>query len=268
MFSALVLLVALCYALAAVWGCGFFVSPSRFSPRVAFRAGCAGFALHTVVLAAWGAKAGHFPATDVFEMLAFFVWCGVLLYIAASCMASVPSLSAFVMPLAAAFMGAAAAAVPDAAERIQPRTVWIAVHGIVALLGAAGFLVAFILAVMYLLQDRQLKLRVFGRLLERLPSLEEIDRLLYRALVLGFTFYTVSLFVGAVMIYDLGKILGQADGRRWLVLSVIAWLVYALLLHTRARARLRGRKLAYVAMLGFVLVGAAFAGIMFGVHKF
>jgi ABC-type uncharacterized transport system permease subunit len=220
------------------------------------------------MLVARGLHAGRFPTNDSFEMLAFFVGCGALLYLVASRLAELPSLTAFAMPIAAVFMAGAAAIAPEAVEPVAPRTVWVAVHATLALLGTAGFAAACVLAVMYLLQDRQLKLHAFGRLLERLPSLEELDRLAYRALALGFTLFTAALFVGTTLIYDPRRVFGQSEGRAWLSLSVVAWLTYAVVLHVRRRARLRGRKVAYLTILGFVLAAAAFGGILFGVHRF
>src|SRR5207245_11520545 len=74
--------------------------------------------------------------------------------------------------------------------------VWIPVHVVLALLGIAAFVLNFAGSIMYLLQERQLKARRPGTFYYRLPSLETLDRLTFRALTLGFPFLTVGLILG------------------------------------------------------------------------
>src|SRR5207342_3200198 len=74
------------------------------------------------------------------------------------------------------------------------RSAWIWVHVSLALLGLAALVLNFAGAVMYLLQERQLKARRRqpGSVYYRLPSLETLDRLTYRALTFGFPFLTAG----------------------------------------------------------------------------
>ena len=77
-------------------------------------------------------------------------------------------------------------------------------------------------------------------MLGRLPSLETLDELNYRFVAWGFALFTVGIVTGTL----LAK---QRWGEFWTwepvqVLSTIAWLLYALLLQTRA-AGWRGRLL-------------------------
>ena len=91
------------------------------------------------------------------------------------------------------------------ATRVGPDTIgpalasaWIWVHIALALIGIAAFVLNFAGAIMYLLQEHQLKARRPGTFYYRLPDLETLDRLTYRTLVLGFPFLTVALLLGAV----------------------------------------------------------------------
>ncbi len=101
-----------------------------------------------------------------------------------------------------------------------------------ALLGLAALVLNFAGAVMYLLQERQLKAKRPGAFYYRLPPLETLDRLTYRALTLGFPFLTAGLLLGVLWA-------GATSGRPLAfdpltLLSVVMWIVYALTLSGRA----------------------------------
>ena len=65
------------------------------------------------------------------------------------------------------------------------------------MIGIAAFVFNFAGALMYLLQERQLKVKRPGAFYYRLPALETLDRLTFRTLALGFPFLTTGLVLGA-----------------------------------------------------------------------
>src|SRR6266496_336058 len=73
---------------------------------------------------------------------------------------------------------------------------WVERQYALQVLGA--FVLNFAGAIMYLLQERQLKIKRPGAFYYRLPALETLDRLTYRTLALGFPFLTVGLILGAL----------------------------------------------------------------------
>src|SRR3989442_13876081 len=77
------------------------------------------------------------------------------------------------------------------------RGAWVWVHILLALIGIAAFVLNFAGALMYLLQERQLKAKRPGAFYYRLPDLQTLDRLTYRTLALGFPFLTTGLILGA-----------------------------------------------------------------------
>jgi ABC-type transport system involved in cytochrome c biogenesis permease subunit len=135
------------------------------------------------------------------------------------------------------------------------QSVWLPAHVAPAFLGYAIFVLAFFVSLLYLLQDRQLKGKRKRSMLGHLPSLETLDELNYRFVAWGFALFTVGIITGTL----LAK---QRWGEFWTwepvqVLSTIAWLLYALLLQTRA-AGWRGRKAATLTILGFALLVVSF----------
>ena len=76
------------------------------------------------------------------------------------------------------------------------RSRWIYIHTPLVILGYVAFFIAFSAAVLYLFQERELKLkRVF---FNRLPSLEICDDLAYRSLAVGFPLMTLGILSGAL----------------------------------------------------------------------
>src|SRR4029079_7278329 len=101
------------------------------------------------------------------------------------------------------------------------------------------------------------------RRMRRLPSLETLDQLNYRALSWGFPLLTLGIVTGALW----GK---HSWGHFWSweereVFSLILWLLYAGLLQARLVAGWRGRRLATVTIIGFavVLVSFVFGHVVF-----
>jgi ABC-type transport system involved in cytochrome c biogenesis permease subunit len=147
---------------------------------------------------------------------------------------------------------------------IEPatRTGWMWVHVVPSLLGLAALVLNFAGAVMYLLQERQLKRRRAGAMYYRLPSLETLDRLTYRALTLGFPFLTAGLILGLLWARSAWGSVFALDP--FSLLSFAMWVVYAATLSGRVIGAWRGRRAAYFAVAGFcAFLLTLGAGILF-----
>ncbi|GBC78698.1 Cytochrome c biogenesis protein CcsA [bacterium HR08] len=114
---------------------------------------------------------------------------------------------------------------------------------------------------------------VFGwkmeRLLEAIPSLEALDQLTYRAVMLAFPLLTLMVITGAVWANESwGRYWGWDPKETW---ALITWLFYATFLHTRITHGWKGRRSALLAVLGFVAVMFTYLGVSFllpGLHSY
>ena len=223
----------------------------------------AGFVAHTAFLVLWGSLHWRLPGYARFEALAALLWCAALTYVVLDLSLRVRALPSFVLPLIAAGGVAIALFVrPEAEASTTATSWWLPVHVAASLLGAADFVVAFAVAAMYLVQQRLLKRGAVGPVMERLPSLDALDRLNYRVVALGMPVFTLALVSGVVL-----AVAKRPDWwASWLVAaSFLAWALYAVLLHVRLRAGWRGPKVAYLTVLGFLLVLAIVCGLaLFG----
>lgn len=107
------------------------------------------------------------------------------------------------------------------------------------------------------------------RIGEALPSLEILDDVMYRAIAVGFAFFTVATILGALWAAEAWGTYWQWDPKEtW---ALIVWLNYAAWLHLRMMKGLRGQVAAYWALIGLLITGFAFLGVnMFlsGLHSY
>ena len=108
-----------------------------------------------------------------------------------------------------------------------------------------------------------------GPIARRLPPLEVLEDIMYRAIALGFAFFTVATVLGALWAADAWGAYWQWDPKEtW---ALIVWLNYAAWLHMRLIKGLRGEAAAYWALAGLVVTSFAFLGVnMFlsGLHSY
>jgi ABC-type uncharacterized transport system permease subunit len=121
---------------------------------------------------------------------------------------------------------------------------------------------------MYLLQERELKLKTFSAIFHRLPSLATVNELATTSAALGLTLLTVGIATG--MLWSSAR-----DGRIWRndpkeIFAFLTWLLYFSLIIYRSSANWRGRRAAWLGVLGFALVLCTFLGarLLGGYHRF
>jgi ABC-type transport system involved in cytochrome c biogenesis permease subunit len=217
----------------------------------------AGFVLQTVFLYLRGQHVGRCPLTNLFETQAFATWALVLFYLLIGPSYRVSFLGAFTAPLVLVICLVALLSPIDVA-RAEPltRSGWVELHAAIAILATGAFALSFVTGGMYLLQERQLKRRRLSTSFLLLPSIEQLDVINFRLLVLGFAMLTVGM-IGGIISY---QIVGH-----WTVPKIIwAWVVwglYAALLVARRVWTLRGRKIATVTMVAFVFMLVTYWGV-------
>lgn len=194
---------------------------------------------------AWMCTHGLHPAVNAREALSFAAWlmCGV--YLLVSLRHRVPVVGALVVPVTL---------VLDLLARLSPRpelsrgiSALGAVHITLASAGVALFAVAAGGAVIYLIEERNLKQHRAGRLFGRGPALETLDTLNRRCVIFGFPLFTVAVVTGTVWGIELHDALFTPQYS----IALAAWLLYAVLLVARMTAGWRGRRAALLTLGGF-----------------
>ncbi len=135
-------------------------------------------------------------------------------------------------------------------ERILQSPVF-GLHIAAALLGYSGFAVSAIYGFLYLMLYYELRKPRFGIVYERLPSLEVLSGMNWRAAMFGLGCLTLAIGAGALMSLEVYPQFWQ-DPKVWL--SMLTWAVYALCMFVRVAGGWHGTRMAYFTIAGFVLV--------------
>jgi len=112
---------------------------------------------------------------------------------------------------------------------------------------------------------------VFGRqrIAARLPSFDVLDDVMYKAIAVGFAFFTIATVLGALWAAEAwGGYWSWDPKETW---ALIVWLNYAAWLHMRLMKGLRGTVAAWWALVGLAVTSFAFLGVnMFlsGLHSY
>jgi ABC-type transport system involved in cytochrome c biogenesis permease subunit len=159
---------------------------------------------------------------------------------------------------------AALAVLPALNPQAEPRPALLrsplfTVHVLSMLFAYASFALAFVLGITYVLLFKEIKAKHLGFFYARLPSLQTLDAMNGRAIVVGWLFLTCGLAIGAVWAT---QIEGSTDPRAQamslgdpkILVAIISWLIYSFALFARRGMGWTGRRAAWLSTAAFILV--------------
>ncbi|MFL6210712.1 MAG: inner membrane protein YpjD [Pyrinomonadaceae bacterium] len=269
--KSLLLVTLITYAVAAIHALLAFVNKRRSAERTALWSLGAGFVLHTAALALDWVRDGHYPLFGLRETFSFLAWTLVIAYGLAFYRYRPRALGALTLPIVTLLVLVATLVHADngiAANSVLAGSAgWLfPVHTTLLVCAYAAFFVVFAASVMYLWQERELRLKTFSAFFHRLPSLSTVDDIGATAAGVGFTFLSLGILTGIVWS-------SARSGRMWHndpkeVFALLTWVLYLTMIHYRAQWR--GRKAAWVGVAGFALVIFTFLGTRWlgGYHVF
>jgi cytochrome c-type biogenesis protein CcsB len=244
--------------------------------RLATLVTVAGFGGHTFAIAlrwieSYQLGIGHAPLSNLYESLIFFAWTIALLYLVVEWKTKNRTIGAFATPLAFLAMAYASYS-PGISSGIQPlvpalKSNWLIAHVITCFFGYAAFSLAFGLSIMFLLKklDSPKRKNFFVKVI---PESSLLDELTYQMTVIGFLLLTLGIITGSVWAHSAwGSYWSWDPKETW---SLITWLVYAALLHSRMVRGWKGNKLATMSIIGFCCVLFTYFGVNYlaGLHSY
>lgn len=129
-------------------------------------------------------------------------------------------------------------------------------HIVFSLLAYSLLSVAALQALLLAVQERRLRRGAAGGFLSALPPLQEMERFLFQLIAVGFALLTLALFTGFIFVHNLF----EQHLVHKTVLSLLAWLVFAVLLWGRWRFGWRGRTAIRWTLSGFLTLMLAYFG--------
>jgi len=258
------------YLLAAAGYIAYIIKPEqKWTAPASLWVTVSAFLLHIAYFVIRWTESGRIPMTSFFEAANFLGMGIVLVFLIMEFRFKIPALGSFMLPLVIILM-APALVLPGDIKEINPllKSGWLGVHTSFAVLGDAAFAFAFIVSIMYLIQERQLKAKHLGAIFHRLPSLDIMDTLGYKALTFGWPLFTLGMLTGSIWANSAWGTYWSWDPKEtW---SLITWVIYLALLHLRTIGW-RGRKMAFLSIIGFIFVLISFfvvSRIEMGKHSF
>ncbi|MBU3936860.1 MAG: c-type cytochrome biogenesis protein CcsB [Proteobacteria bacterium] len=212
---------------------------------------------------------GYAPLSNMYESLVFFAWAIALCYLGLELKYKNRVLGAFSMPFAALAMTMAGLKNPDIKPLIPAlQSNWLIAHVITCFIGYAAFAVACGMGMMYLLKERQAN-KAPDSLLASLPELKLIDDIVHKTILFGFLWLSAGIITGAVWANSAWGTYWSWDPKEtW---SLITWFVYAATLHARFTRGWGGRRIAWLAIIGFFSVIFTYYGVNYllsGLHSY
>lgn len=258
---------ALLWCAVAFYGLGIvLIFPSvrqrrpRLSPWSLVALGL-GLLLHAAALAVTTAQTGRLPLTDVRSALSLFAFSVTTAFFLVYLRYRITALGIFMLPFVFVLSLISALHPPQSFSSAGFRGGWLLVHIASMMLGYTGLFLTSVGAIMYLIQESELKSKKPRAFYYRLPSLEVCDELYYRSLVFGLIFLSLGILTGVVWASRTWHGPWQLDPK--IVASLVTWIIYLILFSTRLSGSGHRRRAAYLALFGFAAVMVTFLGISF-----
>lgn len=278
-FRVMLLLVNFLYLVSTVLFIRNFVSAreGRHWPNGVLYAG---FLVATLLILYESRVRGvYLPVTGLGQALFFFSWSMVLIYLALAWKIPLDTFGLVLAPLVLAMSTAAfflpggetfpAPPLPSGSPALTkavlarlpalPESRWFAVHVLAAFFAYASFALSFVGALLYLVQNHELKRRRSSTFYHKLPPLEVLETVVYRTIVLGLPLLTGALASGFLWSKEMFGAFWHWEPK--FVLSVATWVFYLAILLAHYLYAFRGKKVVLVSILAFGFVLCTFLGV-------
>jgi ABC-type transport system involved in cytochrome c biogenesis permease subunit len=214
---------------------------------------------HTFLIGMQTMQAGYAPLVGTTAAVSAFVWLLGLAYLYVELTTEERAMGMFVTVLLAG-LAVLPALNPSPAPRPELlRSPLFTVHVLSMLFAYASFALAFVLGITYVLLFKEIKAKHLGFFYTRLPSLQTLDVMNGRAVVVGWLFLTCGLIIGGVWAMRIHgssdprvQAMGIADPK--ILVALISWVIYSFALFARRAIGWSGRRAAWLSAFAFVLV--------------
>ena len=202
---------------------------------------------HAVAMVDLARAYGRLPLDNFYETLCLCAFLIALVFLMVEWRYHFSSTAVALFPLVFVMTLVAALERPVASwPNVHVRDAWLVVHIVLVLAGYAALLLTAVASVFYLIQERRLKTKRAGTLMEKLPPLGTLDSLISVSMGLGFVFITLGLVFGVTWAFIASGT--RCIGHAKITLSFFTWALCLVMIFLRASAGWRGRKAALMAL--------------------
>lgn len=247
------------YAASAAAYLAHFSSPAPAKGRTATALLAAALVAHTYLIGMQTVEAGYAPLVGNTAAISAFVWLLGLAYLYIELTTDERAMGVFVTILLAALAILPALHPEVEARPALLRSPLFTVHVLTVLFAYASFALAFVLGITYVLLFKEIKAKHLGFFYKRLPSLQMLDVMNGRAVIVGWVFLTCGLLIGG---FWASQIQGSPDPHARamsvedpkILFAILSWAIYSFALYARRAIGWSGRRAAWLSAIAFVIV--------------
>jgi ABC-type uncharacterized transport system permease subunit len=225
---------------------------------------------HTFVIGMQTMDVGHVPFANASAATSTFVLLLALAYLYVEMTTDERAMGVFILPMLAALQS-----IPAINPGHEERAALLSgplfnLHVSSLLFAYASFALACVIGITYVLLFKEIKAKHLGFFYARLPSLQVLDSMNQKAIVIGWLFLTVGLVVGAVWTAEVSatapgdpRVQNMSLQDPKIFFALVSWAIYSFEAFAARRIGWGGRRTAYLSALGFAIVLLNFVPISY-----
>lgn len=225
---------------------------------------------HTFIIGMQTMEIGQVPIASATSAISMFVWLLALSYLYTETTTNERAMGVFILPLLVSLQAIPALKASGEARSAVLQGPLFGIHVSSLLLAYASFALACVIGITYVLLFKEIKTKHLGFFYARLPSLQVLDRMNQRAIVIGWLFLTVGICVGVFWTVQargyaetVPQIQEMSVQDPKILLALVCWAVYSFELFAARRIGWGGRRTAYLSIVGFAIVLLNFVPISY-----
>jgi ABC-type uncharacterized transport system permease subunit len=187
--------------------------------------------------------------------MSLVTWVMVAILLLTALVKPVDKLGMVIFPMAALVL-LLKLSIPESVHTVKDLSWPLTIHIVVSMLAYSFLNIAAFQAALLAFQDWRLRSHHTDLLLRSLPPLQTMETLLFQLIAAGFVFLSVSLVTGFIFLEDM---FAQHLAHKT-VLSILAWILFAVLLIGRVRYGWRGTIAIRWTLGGFLSLMLAYFG--------
>lgn len=204
-------------------------------------------------------QVGQFPSNTLSELLKILSMSMVAVYLLLYLKFKRPLLAMFILPVVI-IIGISTFGLQNIQlSQSASHSFWLYLHLPFTIIGSALFMVSAIAGLMYVMQERQLKKKHFGKIFHRFPPLNVMNQLNLVTLIIGFAFFTVGLITG--VIWGLIEWNGALVLTPKLIFAFITWCIFGAIISIKHTKGFSPTGTAVWSIIGFLSIIVTYFGV-------
>ncbi len=248
------------YGVSAIYSLLLFRQRFRKDDRIQFFLILTAFLFHTVSMLHRGYELQRCPITNFYEITTFISWTMALVYLSSGLVAQVRFLGAFASPV---FFTIGVFALMPSLDKPplhqQFSDFWSSMHAALIILSYGAFGLGSVSSLMFLIQERDLKLRRIRAFQSLMPPIQRLEAVSGGLVWGGFALLSGGLVLTTILMRRAAMELAPGESMRiWedhkIIWSGLVWSVCMVLLGFRWRGNLKGRPFAFATVIFFLFI--------------